>query len=175
MKVLVALLRAVNVGGKASLPMETLRSLCAGAGFESVRTHIQSGNVVFRTRDDAAAARARLEAALADHFGRPVGVIMRSGAEMAAVAAANPFADRPGNRVGVLFVDRPPDAVALAALETPGGEAVRAGDRAIYVFFPDGMGRSKLRLPGAETGTMRNMNTVAKLAEMAAETGAATK
>ncbi|MCC6172409.1 MAG: DUF1697 domain-containing protein [Gammaproteobacteria bacterium] len=86
----VALLRAVNVGGTGRLPMEELERMCVQAGFEDVRTYIASGNVVFGCKRSEAAVKARLEAALAAYAGKPVGVLVRTRDEIAAVLAANP-------------------------------------------------------------------------------------
>jgi uncharacterized protein (DUF1697 family) len=85
------------------------------------------------------------------------------------VAGANPFGDEPGNRVAAIFLDSPPPADALDAAKGVADERMAFGAREIYVHYPSGMGRSKLRIPAAKTGTARNMNTVAKLAELAKE------
>ena len=87
----VALLRAVNVGGTGKLPMSDLRAMCEAAGFKNVRTYIASGNVVFDSEADEAAVKATLERALHDYAGKAVGVVIRTGAGMAAAVAANPF------------------------------------------------------------------------------------
>ncbi len=94
MTVFVALLRAVNVGGTGKLAMSELRRLCEDAGFESVRAYIASGNVVFRASGPEARVKATLQAALAARFDRAPGVLLRSAAQLRAVAAANPSAIR---------------------------------------------------------------------------------
>lgn len=166
----VALLRAVNVGGTGKLPMETLRALCVEAGFGAVRTYIASGNVVLHSALGEAQVKAKLEAALAAYAGKPVGVLVRSAAEMAAVLDANPFSAAAPNRTVAIFLDAPPPAGALAAAAGVAGEEMALGKREIYVHYGDGMADSKLRIPAAKAGTARNMNTVAKLARMAAGT-----
>jgi uncharacterized protein (DUF1697 family) len=90
---------------------------------------------------------------------------------MAAVAAANPFAEAPGDRVVTIFLDAPPPADALAAAVGVQAEQMRLGGREIHVWYVDGQARSKLKIPAALAGTARNMNTVKKLAAMAAEAG----
>ncbi len=165
----VALLRAVNVGGTGKLPMTELRALCQEAGFAGVRTYIQSGNVVFASRLPEAKVKHALQAALQAHMGKPVGVMVRSAAEMAAVVQRNPFRAQPANRVVAVFLDAPAAKTALAQLVAPDGEQVRLSGREIFIYYPDGQGRSKLKLPAAATGTARNLNTIAKLAQMAAE------
>jgi uncharacterized protein (DUF1697 family) len=169
MPVFVALLRAVNVGGTGKLPMSDLKGLCEKAGFRNVRTYIASGNVVAERDGSEAEAKAALEAELRAYAGKPIGVIVRTGAEMAKVVALNPFPDRAANLTAAIFLDRAPPSNALSEIKGQANEEVRLGAREIYVHYPDGMGRSKLRIPAARDGTARNMNTVAKLAAMAAE------
>ena len=81
----VALLRAVNVGGTGKLPMAELRAMCESAGFSSVKTYIASGNVVFRSKLPAAKVKALLEEALLKYAGKPVGVLLRTAAELKSV------------------------------------------------------------------------------------------
>lgn len=169
MQAFIALLRAVNVGGTGKLPMAELRAMCEQAGFQSVRTYIASGNVVFQSKKAEAQVKAALEKALADYAGKAVGVMVRSAAEMAEVLAKNPFAKMPGNRCVAIFLDEAPAADALKQVSGQAREELRLGKREIYGYYPDGQGESKLRIPAAKNGTARNMNTVAKLAEMAAE------
>ncbi len=165
----VALLRAVNVGGTGKLAMTELKAFCEEAGFQAVRTYIASGNVVFRSAEPEAAVKAVLEARMAVYAGKPVGVLVRSAEEMAAVVARNPFADKPGNRTVALFVDGPLSQADLDAAKAVQQEQMRLGEREVFIFYGDGMADSRLRLPIADRGTARNMNTVAKLAAMAAE------
>ncbi len=169
MTAFIALLRAVNVGGTGKLPMTELKAMCEAAGFDRVRTYIASGNVVFTSTESEEAVRAVIEAKLEAYAGKPVGVMVRSAAEVADTLACNPFADRPGNRVVAIFVDGPIASDALDAAKNVKEEEMRLGKRAIYVFYGDGMADSRLSIPAAKAGTARNMNTVAKLAEMAAE------
>lgn len=165
----VALLRAVNVGGTGKLPMTDLKAMCHAAGFADVETYVASGNAVFTSDLTPAAAKLALEARLLAFFGKPVGVLMRTAAEMRAVLQANPFAERPGNRTVAIFLDEAPPRDALAQARGLAGEEMRLGEREIYVFYGDGMGTSKLRIPAAATGSARNMNTVAALAKMTAK------
>jgi uncharacterized protein (DUF1697 family) len=164
----IALLRAVNVGGTGKLPMTELKAMCDDAGFADAKTYIASGNVVFTSTLAETGVKAALEQRLAVYAGKPVGVMVRTAAEMAEVARANPFAERPGNRVVAIFLDRQPPKTALDDARGKRDEACALGDREIYVFYGDGMADSKLVIPAAKAGTARNMNTVAKLAEMAA-------
>jgi len=173
MTVYVALLRAVNVGGTGKTPMGDLKALCERLGFEDVRTYIQSGNVVFRCDREAASAQALLAASLAARMKAPVGVILRTPSELRRTLSANPFPKAAPNRVIVFFLDARPEKGALDGLRIPGNEEVRGVGREIFVYYPDGQGRSRLRLPQARTGTGRNLNTVAALAELAGSTSRA--
>lgn len=163
----VALLRAVNVGGTGKLPMTELRAMAEALGFSAVRTYIASGNLVFGTRLAASTAKARLEAALHERFGKPCRVLIRSADELAAAIAANPFPEAAPNRLLVLFLDAPPDGRVLATWPVPGRERLALHGRELFVHFPDGMGPSKLRIPFADIGTGRNLNTVRTLLAMA--------
>jgi uncharacterized protein (DUF1697 family) len=163
----IALLRAVNVGGTGKLPMADLKKLCARAGFTNVETYIASGNVVLDSDGSEADVKAALEACLQRYAGKPVGVMVRTGAEMAAVLKANPFPGAAPNRTVAVFLDRPPARDALETVANRNDEEVALGRREIYISYGEAMGRSKLKVPAAAAGTARNMNTVAKLAEMA--------
>jgi uncharacterized protein (DUF1697 family) len=165
----VALLRAVNVGGTGKLPMADLRAMAEKAGFAKVRTYIASGNLVFESDSEERAVKAALETALEAHAGKPVGVVVRTGDEMAAIVAANPFPDAPANRTVAIFLDTPPPPDILAGVSGCQSEEIAPGLREIYVHYPEGQGASKLKIPTARTGTARNLNTVATLAEWAAE------
>lgn len=169
MTAFVALLRAVNVGGTGKLPMAELKAMCEAAGFESVATYIASGNVVFESSRTETQVKAALEAALAAYAGKPVGVMVRTGAEMAAVLKADTFPQAPTNRTVAIFLDRPPPPDAVDGAVGRADEQIALGLREIYVLYGEGMAQSKLRIPAAKAGTARNMNTVARLAAMAAE------
>ena len=166
----VALLRAVNVGGTGKLPMSDLKTMCEKAGFTSVRTYIASGNVVFASDRTEKDVKRILEEKLLDYAGKPIPVMVRTAKEMADVLAHNPFPDAPGNRTVAIFLDTPAPASALDNISGVADEEVQLGRREIYVRYGAGMGQSKLKIPAGAKGTTRNMNTVAKLASMAAET-----
>jgi uncharacterized protein (DUF1697 family) len=169
MTAFIALLRAVNVGGTGKLPMSDLKEMCEALGFGGVRTYIASGNVVFTSRKSEAAVKTALEARLKAYACKPVGVLMRSVAEMQAVLADNPFPKAPANRTVAVFLDDPPPADTVAAVRGRNDEEIGLGKREIYLHYPDGMGKSKLVVPAAKSGTARNMNTVAALAKVAGE------
>ena len=165
----VALLRAVNVGGTGKLPMSDLKDICEELGFGDISTYIASGNVVFTSRKSEAAVKANLEKRLETYAGKPVGVLVRTAAEMAQVLADNPFPKAAPNRTMAVFLDQAPPPDALAHIRGQQDEEIRLGRREIYIHYGQGMAASKLVIPAAKTGTARNMNTVAVLARMAAE------
>jgi uncharacterized protein (DUF1697 family) len=165
----IALLRAVNVGGTGKLPMGELKAMREELGFSAVRTYIASGNVVFASRKSESSIKTALEKRLEVHAGAPIGVLVRSDAEMAAVLAGNPFPRAAPNRTVAIFLDQSPPADTLAGIRGQNSEEVRLGRREIYVHYGAAMGTSKLVIPAAKAGTARNMNTIATLARMAAE------
>ena len=165
----IALLRAVNVGGTGKLPMTELKAMCEAARFKTVRTYIASGNVVFESSLSESAVKQQLERRLLAYAGKPVSVMVRTAEEMAEVLARNPFPNAPANRTMAIFLDAAPPREALEAISGRAEEEVALGQREIYVLYGANMARSKLKIPAAKNGTARNMNTVAKLAAMAAE------
>ncbi|EYD78160.1 hypothetical protein Rumeso_00253 [Rubellimicrobium mesophilum DSM 19309] len=164
----VALLRAVNVGGTGALAMEDLRALCQQAGFRDPRTYIASGNVLFDSDAPESEVKATLAARLRAHTGRDVGVLLRTAEEMTTVLAANPFPQANPKHTVAVILDAPPPPDALASMTGRAEEDAALGLREIYVSYGPTMGRSRLRIPAAESGTARNMNTVAKLAALLA-------
>ncbi|MFT3814033.1 MAG: DUF1697 domain-containing protein [Acidovorax sp.] len=171
MPTLVALLRAVNVGGTGKLPMDALRGLCEQAGFTQVRTYIQSGNAVFDTDLPASAVKAELEARLRDYCGKPVDVVVRDGGQMRRVLERNPFPQAAPDKVAVLFLGQALALDAVLAAKGQTDEEVVASGLEVFIHYPSGMGRSRLKLPAALVGTARNLNTVARLAAMASGQG----
>jgi uncharacterized protein (DUF1697 family) len=168
MTVFIALLRSVNVGGTGKLPMADLKAMCEEAGFTNVKTYIASGNVLFETKHDEVKVKATLERRLQAYAGRHIPVLVRTAAEMIAVAKANPFPKTDPARTVAIFLDKPPakDTAATARGQTI--EEIRLGKREIYVHYGAGIGNTKLKLPTAENGTARNINTVRKLSALAA-------
>ncbi|MER5733714.1 DUF1697 domain-containing protein [Streptomyces sp. NPDC002138] len=178
-----ALLRGINVGGHKKVPMAELREVLAGLGHTGVRTYLQSGNAVFTTaRADAGLEELarELEAAIEGHFGFRVPCLVVDGAHLRAVAAACPFpaATLEGKQLHVTFLSEQPGEERFAALDEDVylPEEFRLGDRVIYLYAPEGLGRSKLAealaRPAVVKGldvTTRNWNTVAKLVELTAE------
>ena len=166
----VALLRAVNVGGR-KLPMADLRALVESLGFSDVRTYIQSGNVVFTS--PRAPKAELLEAAIEERFGLAVDVILRSSAQLERALAQDPFPDADRARVHVGFMASKPGAAVVAGIDTDSfaPEAFAVVGTELYLHLPNGMGRTKLpdyvlRRLKVPT-TLRNWRTVTQLAELA--------
>ena len=178
MTVMVALLRGVNVGGKAKLTMADLRRAAAGSGCEDARTYIQSGNLVFSTPTaDTGVVAGRLREAIADRSDVQPDVIVRTRDELASVVDRNPYVQRGEDtaHLHVVFTSGAADAI-LGSIDLSGyapEEATAVGQQ-LYLFLPSGMGRSKLAAALARqkgpSSTTRNWRTVTKLLEMADET-----
>jgi uncharacterized protein (DUF1697 family) len=166
MNVYVALLRAVNVSG-TPLQMTELKTICEAIGFKDVKTYIQSGNVLFRSDDDEQVVSTLLDEALAEKIGRKPGVMVRSTREMERIAQNAPFPDARPNFLLVHFLQGDAAKNALDGMRAPDGEEAVVAGREIYVHYPIGSGKSKLKLPALKHGTSRNLNTVRKLAELA--------
>ncbi|MFI7358355.1 DUF1697 domain-containing protein [Streptomyces avidinii] len=173
-----ALLRGINVGGNKKVPMAELRSLLEGLGHGDVQTYLQSGNAVFSSaQQDPAVLTRKLEAAIEDRFGFRVACLVLDGAYLRAVAEACPFpaAELEGKQLHATFCSEQPGPERFAALDEASylPEEYRLGDRVLYLYAPDGLGRSKLAealaRPAVVKGidvTSRNWNTVAKLVEL---------
>ena len=168
MPVYVALLRAVNVGGTSSLPMAELKAVCEGLGFTEVKTYIQSGNVLFRSDETEKTVEEWLDEALGKKMGKRPGVMVRSRKELDKIAADAPFPEAKPNFLLVHFLPEKAPSDALEKMVAPDGEEAKLAGREIYVHYPNGSGRSKLKLPALKPATSRNLNTVRKLAELAA-------
>ncbi|GGT00444.1 DUF1697 domain-containing protein [Nonomuraea spiralis] len=174
----VALLRGVNVGGRNMVSMAELRELLKGLGFEDVRTHLQSGNVVYTSGKSPGEAAAEIEAALARDLGVQVPVLARTGAELGAILKADPLGDvaHDGAFYLVTFLSGEPDGKPIKALdpEVFKPDVFRHVGKEIYVWCPNGVRNTKLSYSFWEkklgvTATARNWKTVTKLHELAAE------
>lgn len=113
--------------------------------------------------------KAVLEARLKAHSGSLMSVAVRTAKEMAAVLDDNPFPEQPPNKTVAIFLDGKPPKDTLAGVRGLADEEIRLGTREVYVHYPSGQGRSKLKIPAAAAGTARNMNTIAALAKLAAD------
>jgi uncharacterized protein (DUF1697 family) len=178
MTVAVSLLRAINVGGNNMVSMETLRKLHEELGLKDVKTYVQSGNVVFRAKfRDVKALERKLEDALERRHGFRPPVLIRTAEELRDAVARNPFAGRKGiepAKLHIVFLAGLPASGAAERIRAikVGPEEAHLSGRELYVYYPDGAGRSKFTAALIDkslstTGTARNWNTVTKLLEMA--------
>ena len=179
---IVALLRAVNVGGTKAVAMPALCNVLTGLGLTGVKSLLQSGNVVFGCNGSAdAALETKLEAAVGSGIGVQTSFFVRTAAEWDTIVANNPYPDAarddPSHLVVMAFKSAPA-AKDLAALRAAisGRETVSASGRVAYFVYPDGIGTSKLTNAIIErklglAGTARNWNTVLKLAAAVAAAG----
>ena len=166
----VALLRSVNLLGVSTLKMADLKAIADKLGLKQARTYIASGNLLFLSNKAEQPLRRALEQEMKAHMGRELRVMLRTAAELAAVVEANPFGDSPGNRVQAFFLNEPPPTDLTKTARNQDDERITTGPREVFVAYGEqGIGKSRLRLPAAEAGTARNMNTVAKLAQLAKE------
>lgn len=174
----VALFRGINVGGHHRLPMADLVSLLTDLGLYDVRTYIQSGNAVFRgPPEEPAALAARIATAVDVHHGFSPALVILSRDDLEAAMAANPYPEATAEprTLHLTFLDAPPPAPDLAALEEvrAASERFRLLGRVFYLHAPDGIGRSRLaaRIERAlgVAGTARNWRTVAALATLVCE------
>jgi uncharacterized protein (DUF1697 family) len=182
MTIQIALLRAVNVGGRGAVAMSDLRDFTAALGFKEARSLLQSGNLVFDARRQAGPALERLLEREADkRLALRTDFFVRSAKELEAIVGKNPFrkeaCDDPGHLV-VMFLKEAADAEAVEALRAAikGREVIHAAGGHLYIVYPDGIGRSRLTNAVIEgklgtRGTGRNWNTVLKLVELVGEMG----
>ncbi len=173
MNTFVALLRAVNLGSHARLPMARLREMLGELGWQQPRTYLASGNAVFTAPLEAGAVAVALREELAAN-GLDTEVMVRTGEHLRALAAAgHPFA-APGvehPKLQVAFPLHPVTPQQVAAMPVPGGETARAADGEVFLHYPDGVGRSKLTTAHLQRHlgtpvTCRNIGTVRGLAQM---------
>jgi uncharacterized protein (DUF1697 family) len=178
MPVLISMLRAVNVGGHSQIKMEALRSLYSSLKFENPQTYVQSGNVIFKTNErDLALIAKRIQQSIEKKFACRPEVILRTLAELRSVIAENPFAERANvepNKLLVTFLASDPGKAARENLRKQkfAPEELRVADRELYIYFPNGIGKSKLPWSRLDKilqtpGTGRNWNSVTKMLEIA--------
>jgi uncharacterized protein (DUF1697 family) len=169
-----ALLRGINVGGNCSLPMKELAAIFAAAGASSVRTYIQSGNVIFEAGDPTLVT-AQVTGEIARVYGYPGRIVLRSAEELRRAYAGNPFekAGAPIDTLNIYFLaDQPaPEAVKALNPDRSPGDSFAVQGREIYLHLPNGMARTKLTNAYFDAqlktvSTARNWKTVGKLVAM---------
>ena len=179
MPVIISMLRGVNLGPHNRIKMDALRALYSSLKLENPRTYVQSGNVIFRTKEkDPTLIAGKIQKALEKKLACRTEVILRTTDELRKTVAANPFAGRdlePG-KILVTFLAAEPGREAEKALETfkKYPEDLHLKGRELYIYFPNGAGRSKLPWSRVEkflkvSGTARNWNSVTNMLKMAEE------
>lgn len=180
MPLLIAFIRGINVGGHKKIKMADLRDLCLELGFRNPRTLLQSGNVVFEAADaDLAEVGARIEAGIRQRFGFEAQALLRTPGAFRAALADHPFSAEQlerGNHAMIVFLSGAPAEPAVVALRenNPGREAISAAAAALYVFYTDGVARSKLDTKRIENSlglvaSARNWNTCQRLLKLLRE------
>jgi uncharacterized protein (DUF1697 family) len=180
MPVLISMLRGINVGGHNKIKMDGLRALYESLKFEDPRTYVQSGNIIFRTKEKNTPALAKkIQDAIERKFGFRPAVILRTTDDLRSAIAATPFAPgrklEPGKILVTFLSDEPgsdANATLLGLKDYP--EEIHLKGRELYIYFPNGAGKSKLPWSQVEkllktTGTARNWNSVTKMLAMAEE------
>ncbi len=184
MPVIISMLRGVNVGGHNKIKMDALKALYESLKFEAVETHIQSGNVIFRTKEkNIAALTKRIQDGIEKKFGFRPDVILRTASELRDVIARNPFAKRRNidpRSFLLIFLAGEPSAEARANLVkiNMAPDEVRIDGCEVYAYYPNGLARPKVPWAKIErvlktSGTGRNWNSVNKLLEIAEKLEAA--
>jgi uncharacterized protein (DUF1697 family) len=169
----IALLRGINVGGQKRVAMQDLRELLTSLGHGDVATYLQSGNAVFTSRrGDGARLAAEIEEQIAIRLNLDVPVMVRTRDDVARVVAANPLPEATSQpaqlHVAFLAANPKPDGFSTLEPSQFPDEDIRLGDGVLYIWYRNGVGRSKLtndvleRRLGVAT-TLRNWNTVTKL------------
>lgn len=177
MPIAISFLRGINVGGHRKLKMAELRELYETLDFQEPRTLLQSGNVVFATAEtDLTLVGSRIEAGIHERFGFDVQAILRSPAAFRAALARHPFnagqLER-RNHAMIVFLSVVPDAAAVEALRqnNPGREEIHAAGDTLYIFYTDGVARSKLDNKRIErtlnmVASARNWNTCQRILKL---------
>jgi uncharacterized protein (DUF1697 family) len=180
MPVYISLLRGINVGGHKKIKMADLRALYESLDFTGTKTILQSGNAIFESQQsDRVQLSKQIEAAIEEHFDFHTHIIIRTTAEMKDVIERNPFSaeqETDPKKLLVMFLSAVPDAAAIDNLRQAhsGSEKIQSSGQELYLYYPDGAGRSKLTTTLIEkklaiVGTARNWNTVSKLVVLADE------
>jgi uncharacterized protein (DUF1697 family) len=175
---LVVLLRGINIGSRNRIAMPELRACLESAGFDDVRTYVQSGNVVLSSDEAPEGVARKCEREIARRFGLDVEVVVRTRDELSAIVKRNPLGEVAKNpkryQVSFLAAKPKPELVRKVKAASVDPEKVAISGREIYAWHPEGVARSKLwaLLAGkglGVTATARNWTTVTKLLELASE------
>ncbi len=173
MTTFVAFLRGINIGGKNKVAMKELRELCVKLGFKNPRTVLASGNLVFESTEKSSTRLSEeLQEGIRRTFGLSCAIVVLSVDDFRAILESDPI-PAPGKKsdwLTVMFFSQMPSPALLRKVLDghEGPEIVEFGEKAAYIYYTDGIGRSKLNLGKAvhQAGTVRNRNTLKKVAEL---------
>lgn len=150
MQTYISLLRGINVSGQKRIKMDVLKAAYEAMGFDNVRTYIQSGNVIFKTQIlNKATLSASIEKTISEQFGYPVSVVIREKGELDKIIRSNPFLSRSTielDKCHVTFLSSKPEDKHRQAIKnfTNGQDEFQLSDQEIYLYCPNGYGRTKL-------------------------------
>lgn len=162
--IFVVFLRGINVGRNTMISMKDLVEICTDLGFERVRSYLNSGNIILESFIPEENLREILKANLSRKIEKNVMITIRNVLELQQIIENNPFSIQKGSHVGVMLMNDSIEDMEIDEFEIRGKEELILGKREVYVYYPDGMGRSPLKFPNRfNTGTMRNINTLTKL------------
>lgn len=179
MPVLISMLRGVNLGPHNRIKMDALRAVYVSLKLQDPRTYVQSGNVIFKTKENTPQLAKKIQNAIQKQLGCCPDVILRTTDELRKAIAASPFADRPNlepSKILVSFLHAEPPREAAGGFERfkDYPEEVHLKGRELYIYFPNGAGKTKLPWSAVErllkvTGTARNWNSVTNMLKIAEE------
>jgi uncharacterized protein (DUF1697 family) len=176
----VAMLRGINVAGKKIVRMEDLRASFEALGFGRVRTYVQSGNVIFEgAKVPSDNLFETIPEKISKDFGFPIPVFLRTSDELKKIVRDNPFLNEKHmdhSRFHVTFLSALParDAEQKIGASNARPDQFHVSGREIYLYCPNGYGRSKLSNNALEKAlsvgaTTRNWKTVSTLARISSE------
>ena len=174
MNLFVILLRGINVSGHNIIKMIDLKQSLSSLGYQNIQTYIQSGNVIFESKNkDISKFEKEIEEQLQKDFGHTVFVMVFSKEYFLDIFHNNPLIknnDLDTKKLNVTFLNTFPDKKLLEDLTQTFPEKIILNDRVLYIYYPNGVGRSKLNSSFIErklmvVSTSRNWNTVTKLSQ----------
>ncbi len=176
MKIYIALLKGINVGGHKKVPMAELRNLLTNAGFQNVQTYIQSGNVVFQASEKASELETKIENLISIQFGFDVSVIIKTNKELQTILDGSPFSKEKKEKSYFIMLNRIPESNLVEEVDQLlyENEEIIIKKDCLYYYCSTGFGKTKFNMNTYErklkvTGTARNYNTMVKLLSLSAE------
>ncbi|PKQ43679.1 DUF1697 domain-containing protein [Confluentibacter flavum] len=176
MKTYIALLRGINVGGHKKVPMATLRELLTTSGLKQVQTYIQSGNVIFKSQEEAHELEETIKKSILDYFGFEVFVIIKTPNELQTILNDCPFPKDKMEKSFFVILSKIPDTPLVKEVQqlTYENEEIIIKKDALYFYCSTGYGQSKFNMNTFERklnviGTSRNYNTMVKLLSLSGE------